>query len=224
MNIESLEVETNMVAKRSRPEPMRTVETIILDAADSVSVSESDRIEALDKELEIFEDNENEFIELMTSLMKVSLILRQTRKVRFCDSMYQAIREEMYRVVGIKHTIRQLRETTAIYLMLHKSRHHIYSRYTGVDSGSILRYCNEIRGNKSGNIEVDLDNLFRALKVNIVCYEPALNVDGYVKHTFENYYPHQLRIAYLPLAQRFICVEEMAVVEDELIVESDLDL
>jgi len=218
MNIESFEEETNMLAKRSRTEAMRTAETIFLDATDSASVA------SVASASEIFDDNENEFIELMSNLMKASLILRQTKSVRFCDSMYQAICEEMSRKTGVKHSIKQLREVTANYLTQHKARHHIYSRYTGVDSSSMVRYCDEIRGKKSGNIEVDLDNLFRALKVNIVCYEAKFNRDGYVKHVFKNDYPHQILIAYLPVARRFICVEEMAVVEDEVIVETDFDL
>ena len=86
----------------------------------------------------------------------------------------------------------------------------LWSRYLGESHVTRQEYLLELRQHKEGNIEVDLEALSHAVRVNICLYRATGSCPGFdilrIRRTSR--YQKEVKMAYCALSTRFFGVEK----------------
>ena len=152
----------------------------------------------------------NEFASILIELYSDHNLLVQKSQGSINDSMYDSVAFGINEFLQGFPTfeVQQLRNITADYISANFEMDH-YKQYIGISNDIRLKYCDEVRANKWGSMEVDLNALATAIKCNISVY--IATPDSYFKENFIGCISQKsVLIAYVPAANRFFRLQKMA--------------
>jgi len=170
---------------------------------DSCSSEEGARIDRL-----------HEFVCMNQGLMSHHTeMLLQLSGYNHVDSMYVAFSEGLERLGGYRiYGFQELRNMTADYIK-NNPQNVLWTRYLGDSPVTRQEYLLAVRQRKEGNIEVDLESLSHALRVNVCMYRATGIIPGFdiIRVGRPSRYPKEIKMAYCALSNRFFGVEKISV-------------